>query len=133
MISVPTARRLRDSGVRWQPASGDQFVVVDRAMDDEIFVLSEMTVEVHEFPHGPVIGFNGTTEWALDSVEGDNTLWLPRESQLRGLLGGTFRCLEQTGDGWLVRIAVNGTEWTVEHADPEEAYALALLHLVTGE
>jgi hypothetical protein len=133
VISVPTARKLRDSGVRWAPAAGDRFVVADRSMDDEVFVLSDMTVEVHEFPHGAVIGFNGTTEWALDSVEHENTLWLPRETQLRGLLGATFCCLERTGDGWLVRIAVNDTEWTVEHADAEEAYALALLHLVTGD
>ena len=38
---------------------------------------------------GDVIGFNGTTEWALDSIELDHVLWLPREDQLRELMGAT--------------------------------------------
>jgi hypothetical protein len=134
MISIPTARQLRDNGVRWTPETGDRFVVADRAMDEDVFVLSEMTVEVHQFPHGPVIGFNGTTEWALDSVEHDEALWLPREDQLRALLGGAFRRLDRATDGrWQVNLSVNGREWTVTHREAEEAYALALLSLVTGD
>jgi hypothetical protein len=134
MISIPTARQLRDNGVRWTPETGDRFVVADRAMDEDVFVLSQMTVEVHQFPHGPVIGFNGTTEWALDSVEHDEALWLPREDQLRALLGGAFRRLERNTDGqWQVNLSVNGREWTVTHPEAEEAYALALLSLVTDE
>ena len=46
MISVDLARSLRDAGLRWSPAAGDRFVVADRNMDDEVFVLSDMTVEV---------------------------------------------------------------------------------------
>jgi len=69
MISLELARRLRDNGVQWRPASGDRFVVADRDMDNDVFVLSDMTVEVHRFPYGEVIGFNGTTEWALDSID----------------------------------------------------------------
>ena len=56
-------------------------------MDDEVFVVSDMTVEVHDFPTGKVIGFNGTTEWALDSLAQGDVVWLPREDQLRELLG----------------------------------------------
>ena len=41
-----------------------------------------------------MIGFNGTTEWALDSVELQHSVWLPSETQLRELLAGTFRALE---------------------------------------
>jgi hypothetical protein len=33
VISIETARLLRDAGLRWTPASGDRFVVVDRGMD----------------------------------------------------------------------------------------------------
>ena len=58
-------------------------------MDDEIFVVSDMTVEVHDFPTGKVIGFNGTTEWALDSLAQGEVVWLPREDQLRELIGAT--------------------------------------------
>lgn len=134
MISLELARRLRDGGVRWSPQRGDRFVVADRDMDAEVFVLSDMTVEVHRVPQGEVIGFNGTTEWALDSVEQDRAVWLPRESQLRDLLAGTFRRLEMTDGGdWRVELEVAGEPVRVEHRDAEQAYALALLHLVTGE
>jgi hypothetical protein len=133
VISVQTARLLRDAGVRWQPGSGDRFVVVDRGMDGDVFVLSEMTVEVHRLGDRKVIGFNGTTEWALDSVDDQDALWLPRESQLRELLAGTFRVLRRVDDEWQVEIEVNGEPASVRHSDPEEAYGLALLQLVTGE
>ena len=95
MISLGLAQQLRDAGVRWNPAPGDRFVVADRDMDCDVFALSDMTIEVHDLPHGRVIGFNGTTEWALDSIEKDNTVWLPRESQLRELLAGAFRGLDR--------------------------------------
>jgi hypothetical protein len=132
MISIPTARRLRDAGVTWTPDRGDRFIVADRDMDDEVFVLSDMTVDVHPHHDRTLLGFNGTTEWALDSVEDSDALWLPRESQLRTLLGGTFLSLERAGSGWRVTISVTGSRSTHEHEDPEEAYALALLELVTA-
>jgi len=132
MISVPTARRLRDAGLTWTPDRGDRFIVADRDMDDEVFVLSDMTVDVHRRPEGTRLGFNGTTEWALDSVDDTDALWLPREGQLRALLGGTFLSLEQADGRWRVTISVTGTRSTHEHEDPEEAYGLALLELVTA-
>ncbi|MDQ1739689.1 MAG: hypothetical protein QOE53_1341 [Pseudonocardiales bacterium] len=106
-------------------------MVVDRGMDEEIFVLSDMTVEVHQLEHGQVIGFNGTTEWALDSVEDRDAVWLPRENQLRELLAGTFRSLERVDGDWRVRLEINSTPVQVQHPDPEQAYALALLQLIS--
>ena len=132
MISVETARLLRDAGLRWTPAAGDRFVVVDRGMDDEVFVLSDMTVEVHQLEHGQVIGFNGTTEWALDDVELDETLWLPREDQLRELLGGTFTALRRGPAGYEVDTTLLGEDRTFAGPSPEEAYASALLHLLAA-
>jgi hypothetical protein len=133
MISLALARRLRDSGVRWDPAPGDRFVIADRDMDDDVFTLSDMTIEVHEFPGERIIGFNGTTEWALDSVEMAHSVWLPSETQLRELLAGTFRSLEASDGGWRVTIEVNASPYAVEHPQAPEAYGLALLHLVTGD
>jgi len=130
VISLALARQLRDAGLKWSPASGDRFVVADRDMDSDVFVLSDMTIEVHDLPHGQVIGFNGTTEWALDSVENDNAVWLPRESQLRELLAGTFRGLDRTEDGWRVRTELNGAVHASQDLDAEQAYGLALLHLL---
>jgi hypothetical protein len=130
VISVELARKLREAGLRWRPAAGDRFVVPNRAMDADVFVISDMTVDVHNLPHGQVIGFNGTVEWSLDSVEAEHALWLPRESQLRELLAGTFGGLDRTADGWRVRTERNGVAHTIVDADAEEAYGLALLHLL---
>jgi len=130
VISLGLARQLRDAGLKWSPESGDRFVVADRDMDSDVFVLSDMTIEVHDLPHGQVIGFNGTTEWALDSVENDNAVWMPRESQLRELLAGTFRGLDRTEDGWRVRTELNGAVHASQDPDAEQAYGLALLHLL---
>ena len=94
--------------MRWDPQPGDRFVVADRDMDEDVFTLSDMTVEVHEFPGERVIGFNGTTEWALDSVELEHSVWLPSETQLRDLLAGTFRSLERVDGRLAGAIEVNG-------------------------
>jgi hypothetical protein len=130
VISVDLARRLRDAGLAWSPASGDRFVVADRDMDTEVFVLSDMTIEVHDLPHARVIGFNGTTEWALDSVVSDEAVWLPRETQLREVLSGAFRGLDHTDEGWRVRTQVNDAAHASQDPDAEQAYGLALLHLL---
>jgi hypothetical protein len=132
VISVRLARELRDAGLRWRPANGDRFVVADRGMDDEVFVLSDMTVELHQYPTGPVIGFNGTTEWALDSLDQQDALWLPAEHQLRDLLGGAFRRLERVPSGFTAVVADgSGADVGTTAAEPADAYALALLARLT--
>jgi len=127
VITVTLTRALRDAGLAWEPASGDRFVVPDRDMDEQVFVLSDMTVEVQHFRTGPVIGFNGTTEWALDSLDQDDALWLPAEDQLRDRLGAAFRRLERTPDGYRVVVDDGAGEDTTRGADPATAYAEAVL------
>lgn len=127
MVSIELARQLRDAGLCWSPRRGDRFVVADRSMDDEVFVLSDMTIEVHDFPTGPVIGFNGTTEWALDSLDKSDALWLPSEHQLRDLLGGAFLRLERAGQSYTVVVEVDGAHSIARGGDPAEAYGRALL------
>ena len=77
--------------MRWQPSSGDTFAIDRPGMEGERFTVSEMTIEPHHFDTGTILGFNGTTEWALDSLAVEDALWIPREDQLRELLGGSFR------------------------------------------
>ena len=57
MITIEQAGRLRKAGVLWAPAAGDRFVVPDRDMDEDVFVVSDMTVEVHDYQGSKVIGF----------------------------------------------------------------------------
>lgn len=132
MIGVQLAQQLREAGLAWKPALGDRFAIPDRDLDDEVFVLSNMTVEVHSMPEGRVIGFNGTTEWALDDVELDETVWLPREDQLRELLGGTFQTLRRGPAGYEVVIGLLGEERAFAAGTVDAAYAAALLHLLAA-
>jgi hypothetical protein len=124
VISVKLAIRLREAGVTWEPTPGDRFVIPDRDLDDQTFVLSDMIVQVHELPRATVIGFNGTTEWALDDIERDEAIWLPREDQLRGMLGDDFSRLDRDGDGY--RVTVRGQPDAVG-ATAEDAYGHAVL------
>ena len=55
----------------------------DRDLDDEVFVVSGMSIEVAELASGTEMRFNGTVEWALDSIAQDEVIWLPREDQMR--------------------------------------------------
>ena len=126
MISVDLARRLSDAGLRWHPAPGDRFVVDTPGFEEDVFTLSDMTIEAHHHPTGTVLGFNGTTEWALDSVSAADSLWMPREDQLRTLLGPTFVSLSRDGDAFVV----TSTDGTERDPDAEIAYARALLAYV---
>ena len=131
MISVARAQQLHEAGLRWRPQAGDSFAV--RVLEDQVFTISDMVVEPREYPTGTVLGFNGTTEWALDSVAQEDALWLPREEQLRELLGGTFRSLARsTYGGYQVLVELAGRPEQVFSADDaSDAYAQAVLQLVS--
>lgn len=127
MTSIELARALRDSGLEWRPQTGDAFVIDRVEADADVFYLSDLTIEAHEYSTGTVLGFNGTTEWALDSVALDDALWLPREDQLRERLGSAFVSLTP---GWVVTIELEGKRETFEADDAANAYARALIHLL---
>jgi hypothetical protein len=130
MISTPLARALRDSGLVWHPTAGDAFRIDRVEVDAEVFILSDMTVEAHEFSSGIVLGFNGTTEWALDSVSIDDALWLPNETQLRSLLRRAFHRLDSHDRGFTVTATIDGFSRVFESEVAEDAYARALLALI---
>jgi hypothetical protein len=134
VITIELARRLQEAGLAWTPGPGDRFVMADPAVRvgaglDDVFVVSEMTVDVADTPSGPLIRFNGTTEWALDHVGRDDVIWLPREAQLRERLGAAFRRLEAVPGGFVVVVAGRADAVEERHIDldAECAYARALL------
>jgi hypothetical protein len=136
MISVELALSLKAAGLVWRPVTGDRFTLLTGAFDGEVFTLSDMVVEAHESRTGTVLGFNGTTEWALDATEATDALWLPREDQLRGLLGASFRSLDRIDAGYRVTSVLPGDTADAENGsaywgkEPAEAYGRALLALV---
>jgi hypothetical protein len=121
MISTELATRLRDAGVVWKPADGDRFRIDAPDLNADVFTVSTMTIEAHHYPSGTILGFNGTTEWALDSVSIEDTLWLPREDQLRDLLGGTFLGLRHDDGTYVVDVDLLGERRTYTAAQPADA------------
>ena len=135
MIGRELALALRDAGLVWNPESGDRFALdlpdaVESEVEAEVFTVSEMTIEPQAYSSDTVLGFNGTTEWALDSVSVGDAVWLPREDQLRELLRGAFRVLRRLEDAFEVEIELGGETRRFEHPDVAEAYGLALLELI---
>ncbi len=127
VITFDLARELARAGMPWMPASGDRFVIPGKEMDEEVFHVAEMTIEVASHHGEGVVKFNGTTEWALDSIPSDNVLWLPREDQLRDALGQNLVALEHEGNEWIVTYSSGGRLERVRDADVECGYARALV------
>lgn len=133
MLSLTLATELHEAGLRWDPAPGDRFTIRSPELLGDVFTVSEMTIQVHEYPTGTILGFNGTTEWALDSVTKDDTVWLPSEQQLRELLGPAFVSLHANGGdpAFVVTTRIGDAAGATFAADAaEDAYAHALLALM---
>jgi hypothetical protein len=130
MISTDLAMALRDAGLVWKPRSGDRFQLDEPEFEADVFTVAEMTIEPREYPTGRILAFNGTTEWALDSVALEDALWLPHEAQLREMLRGSFRALRRRADTHEVEIVLDGQTRVFDHPEPADAYALALLEVL---
>ena len=116
----------------WTPATGDRFFIPRPEIAESVFTVADMVVELIT-QHGETrFHFNGTVEWALDSVEYDVAVWLPREEQLRELLGPWFLSLDAGAGGFVVTVSGPGR---AHHTPPEpqaaDAYARALLYVST--
>ena len=134
MISRALATALRDAGLRWSPAKGDWFVIPGRGLDELEFVVSDMVVETRRMAFDrEMLTFNGTTEWAMDTLAASEALWLPREDQLRTVLGEAFIGLEHLpGEtpGYAVSLLVGDVERRFVDVVVEAAYARAALALL---
>lgn len=130
VISSATALALRDAGLVWRPASGDRFQLDEPEFEADVFTVSEMTIEPRSYPTGTILAFNGTTEWALDSVALQDALWLPSEEQLREMLRGGFRALRRLADTYEVEAVIGDETHTFQHPEPSDAYAQAVLELL---
>jgi hypothetical protein len=140
MISTELAVALKEAGLVWHPQSGDRFQLDEPEFEADVFTVSEMTIEPRDYPTGRILAFNGTTEWALDSVALEDALWLPHEHQLRELLRGTFRALRRLTDTHEVEVVLRavaaaegvdaGEVLRFEHPEPADAYALAVLEVL---
>jgi hypothetical protein len=75
VISRDLAQRLAPH-LAWKPANGDMFFIPRPEIADSVFTVSDMVVELIVAGGESRFHFNGTVEWALDSVESDGVVWL---------------------------------------------------------
>lgn len=127
-IPIGLARRLRGVGLQWTAQPGDHFHIPDRGLDDHVFTISDMVVEVREVIGGErELAFNGTVEWALDAIVKAEVVWLPDEGQMRELLGEAFVALYVDDGGFTCVARIRGDLTPFTAATPAEAYGEALL------
>ncbi len=124
MLDLSLALRLKDAGLAWRPRPGDRFAVTRTEMLDDTFYLADMVIEARHLETGTIFAFNGTTEWALDSVAQEHTVWIPSEGQLREALGARFAGLNRDADGFVVTLT-DGARF--HDPDVENAYGSAVL------
>jgi hypothetical protein len=117
----------------WVPANGDRFFVPRPEISDLVFTMADMVVELLTQNGETRFHFNGTVEWALDSVESDHVVWLPREDQLRNLLGPLFLSLDASAGGYVVTVSGPARAWHTD-VEPEasDAYARALIFVLSS-
>ncbi len=131
LVSVSLARRLKALGLEWKPRIGDRFMVPDRHLDDHVFALSDMVVEMRDSIGGiPELAFNGTVEWALDSIIQSEVVWLPTETDARDALGTAFIALYAEADEFVCVARIDDAPTSFTGASAAEAYATALVALL---
>jgi len=110
-------------------------------MDDRVFVISDISVDIELLKGQSVVTFNGTAEWALDYELVAELVWLPTEAQLRQTLEHYLQAEPQprlklvcAPEGYLCEIPLRGQNLTFRASEASEAYGAALLHVLqTGK
>lgn len=140
LIDIALARRLRDGGLVWTPAWHDFFAIPDSNLDERVFVLSDMAIDVQIRQGWPALTFNGAVEWSLDYVMQADVVWLPTESQLRHMLQVRLAGEEQPAvtlncqpDVFVCAIQHQGQPHTFSAVEAADAYGMALLYLLRQE
>lgn len=139
MLSIATARALRQAGLLWEPAEFDTFAIPEHDLDDSLFVINEMPAHVALLQGVPVMVFDGSAEWALDYIAAGEVLWLPSEEQLRLQLTARLAAdpayslgLAASAAGCRCTTSAFGRTATYAAPDAAEAYAAALLPLLSA-
>ena len=137
MLSIATARALREAGLTWKPAQLDLFAIPDRGLDERTFVINDLPASTADLLGEAIITFDGAVEWALDYVPSGEVLWLPTEAQLRerlaaALAGEPQFNLTLTSAGGVHRCETRfrGEPLASEADDAADAYGAVLLFVL---
>ncbi len=139
MISLALAIKLKQAGLSWQPELHDFFSIPEPELEERLFVLSDMTIDIQPLFGWQAITFNGAVEWSLDYIMTAEAVWVPTESQLRELLQERLLAEEQPAvqllsaiSGYHCQITYEGNLHEFEAPTASDAYGKALLFLIQG-
>jgi len=119
---------------RQEPSRFDYFHIPDRNLDDEQFIIADLSIDVQHLATGiAAITFNGAVEWSLDYILTQDVVWIPSEHQLRTMLGPRFVGLTRTDGGFSVLITIAGEREVFVADTAEDAYGMALLAVLGHE
>ena len=137
MLSIATARALREAGLTWKPAQLDFFAIPDRGLDERTFVINDLPASTADLLGEAIITFDGAVEWALDYVPSGEVLWLPTEAQLRERLAAELAgeaefklTLISVGGVHRCETRFRGEPLAAEAADAADAYGAVLLFVL---
>jgi hypothetical protein len=135
MIERDLAKQLKRAGLVWQPAEGDSFIIPDRGLDDQVYVVNHLTTLIQEYHGDRMVTFHGTSEWALDNVLVADVIWLPSETQLRELISERIGPdaplrLDRLAYGYRCQLANQDEMLEFDAPTAENAYGMALLRLL---
>ena len=137
MLSIATARALREAGLKWKPAQLDFFAIPDRGLDERTFVINDLPASTADLLGEAIITFDGAVEWALDYVPSGEVLWLPSEPQLRERLAAALAgepefnlTLTTVAGGHRCETRFRGEPLAAEAADAADAYGAVLLFVL---
>ena len=82
------------------------------------------TAALRERGAGPTLVISPLLALMRDQIAAAEVLWLPREHQLREMLGSSFLSLARVGEEYVVTLA-DGVSYAAD--DVETAYAFAVL------
>ncbi|MDX1614173.1 MAG: hypothetical protein R3300_07665 [Candidatus Promineifilaceae bacterium] len=139
MLSLALASELKEAGLVWRPALHDFFAIPSSDLEERVFVVADMTIDVQKLFGRDMITFNGAVEWSLDYIMIADVVWMPTEAQLRELLQDRLLAESQPAvalvgylDGYQCQIQTADGPRTFEALTAADAYGAALLFLLDG-
>ena len=137
MVSLEMALRLKEFGLDWKPNLHDFFSIPNTAVENRVFVVSDMMVDVQRLYGRQMITFNGAVEWSLDYITIAEALWRPTEAQIRSMLREQLQgksspsiSLESSDQRYTCRITYGGKPLAFEAKIASDAYARAYAFLL---
>lgn len=137
MISLSLAKKLKHAGLVWQPQLHDFFAIPDTELDKQVFVVSDMMIDVQQLFGQKMITFNGAVEWSLDYILISDVVWMPTEGQLRQALEFSLLMENQPAvelvclvDRYRCRIRYQAMSYEFKGENASDAYGRALLYIL---